>query len=272
MAWNRDSYPVEDTREVQGPTRRDYEIHRHDTDTGRDHSPSRKDFESLGGAGKEYSPSRKTYTQHKADTYSVDTGVEQGPDRYDYNKKKKMEKVEKDRQKQEDIQSTQYWKEKKKEADAAAKKKEREEEARKNRKPPKSKSWLGNRRPGIEMPKQGLHRLGYASRDVGGSLTGAGNDTFGGYGDAFSLGGADTGLGLSIGNKRGKGIDWGLAEGAMRSDGKARGFSGYRDPFASMGGGSAPAKRKRKKRGRPRKTAATRSSGSGIFGFRLGLF
>lgn len=242
--------------------------------------------------GMMYGPTREDFERNKRENpVSTDTGVEHGPTRYDYDKKKEAEKIERNRQKVEDIQSRDYWKQQKKDADAAERKREKEEAERERQKSKKKRSWLGNRKPGIEVPKQGLHRLGYASRDLGGPITHASPMEFGGYGDAFSMGGAESGLALSLGNKRGRGVDFGSMSvefgrlgGAMTQDGRARGFGGYRDPF----GRAAPAqkgKRKRRKStggsksrrtGKNKSSSRGRGSGSGrvsgIGSFRLGLF
>lgn len=207
--------------------------------------------------GTEFGPTRKDYEEAHYTAGGTDTGQNHGPDRYDYEKKQEAEKIKAQVQRREDIQKTRDWKETKKRNEDAIRKAERqrEKEAAEREKAKKNKRGrLGNRKPGIELPKQGLRRLGYASRDLGGSITGASPVEFGGYGDAFSMMGAESGLHLSIGNNRGRGVDFGMYSSpfgglgeALTSNGKARGFGGYQDPFAR----AAP--KKKGKRGRPRK-------------------
>jgi hypothetical protein len=156
----------------------------------------------------------------------------------------------------------------------------------------KSKQLLKKHRKnaGIEIPKQGLHRFGYAEQGMTSEkgLFGIQMEPEGGsgYSDAFSGGGQDLfsggsgrrgksagaqmsvnfgkmsgGLsGLSLG---GGGMFSGLGS-ALTSDGKAKGFGGYRDPFA----GSAPKAKTGAKKSKKAKRTPSLGGGS-IFNLRL---
>lgn len=144
---------------------------------------------------------------------------------------------------------------------------------------------------GVEIPKQGLHRFGYAEGEMTSEkgISGIQMEPGGGegYSDAFGQGGFDLfGGGSGRGRKSagaqmgvnfakmgsmstglgGLNIGFGGLGNAMKSDGNARGFGGYRDPF---GGSSMSPKLGKAKRGKAKKGRKPSLGGGSIFNLRL---
>ncbi|MFA5348586.1 MAG: hypothetical protein WC294_10640 [Methanoregula sp.] len=192
-------------------------------------------------------------------------------------KSEAAEKIVKGREQIEDKQSTEYWKERKKENENRLKEKPSKKEVTEE---PKERRPVGRPRgggrgrardrapgPGLEIPKQGLHRFGHATAGLDYEMF-QGGKSLNAYADPFSMGTEMSGMASAGGNRRasdqmsvdfgrlspgvglsGFGGSVGNAKKAMKRDGNARGFSGYQDPFS----GSAPAPRGigSKPRGRP---------------------
>jgi hypothetical protein len=170
----------------------------------------------------------------------TDTGQSHSPDRGDYEKNERHKKVTRDAEQVEDRQSKEYWTSKEKER-KAAQKAERDAAALKAKTPkaPKAPKGKKNKGGGVEIPKQGMGRLGTAHKGLGriSSSEDSGGGGYGGasaYADPFA--GSNDLRGMSMGGFGGGG---GRGGGGM---GFHVDMGSYADPFASL----TPGKRGRK--------------------------
>jgi hypothetical protein len=185
-------------------------------------------------------------------------------------KAKVITKDREQRERREDKESADYWKDKNKEREATERKKEKAEPDREPRPRGRPPGGGRGRAPGLEIPKQGLHRFGHATAGLDHEMF-QGGKSLNTYADPFSMGTEMSGMASARGNRTasdemsvnfgmlGPGLSLsglgmggvGNAKKAMKRDGNARGFGNYQDPFS----GSAPAPRGigSKTRGRPPK-------------------
>jgi hypothetical protein len=165
----------------------------------------------------------------------TDTGQSHSPDRGDYERNERHKKITRDAEQVEDRQSKEYWTSKEKER-KAAQKAERDAAALKAKTPKAPKAPKGKKhKPGVEIPKQGMGRIGTAHKGLGrissveessGGYGGASayTDPFAGRNDLRGMGGFGGGGGMGSGM-------------GFRVD-----VGSYADPFSSM----TPGKRGRK--------------------------
>lgn len=180
----------------------------------------------------------KNPTGSPSNPVPTDTGQHHSPDQHDYEYKQRQEKITRGAEQAEDRQSRDYWLEKEK-ARKAAQRSEKEAAIRKEKttkapKAPKNKKRKG---AGVEIPKQGMGRIGTAHKGLG--RISAEGDSGGGYGGASAY----TDPFAGINDLRGMG---GFGGGGGGRGGGGMGFhvdmGSYADPFASL----TPGKRGRK--------------------------